>query len=141
MEVLFDNGWTNGGLLLDRMNRIFDERAGDLEDTLRPPVDVVEDHEGYHFSLEVPGLKSESLDVRIEDDALVIRAERNQPEWPKDVSVHRRERHYGKIERALRLPDDAGRDAIKASYKDGVLDVLVPKLPEAKPVKIPVSYN
>lgn len=141
MEVGFENGLTDGGLLLDHMSQIFSDWAGDRKGALRPAADVVEDREGYHFSLEIPGLEKDSLQVRIEDDALVIRAEREEPQWPKEASVHRRERRYGRIERAFRLPDDVAREAIKASYKDGVLDVSLPKLPEVKPVKIAVSYN
>lgn len=141
MEVGFENGLTDGGLLLDHMSQIFGDWAGDRKGALRPAADVVEDREGYHFSLEIPGLEKDSLQVRIEDDALVIRAEREEPQWRKEASVHRRERRYGQIERAFRLPDDVARGAIKASYKDGVLDVSLPKLPEAKPVKIAVSYD
>ena len=82
---------------------------------------MVEDRESYRFSIEMPGLKSDSLEVKVEDETLVINAERNEPALAKDARVHRAERHYGRIHRAFRLPSDVGRDAIKAAYKDGVL--------------------
>ena len=105
------------------------------------PVDVVEDHDGYRFSIDVPGLKSDSLEVKIEDGTLVINAERNEPAWAKDARVHRAERHYGRVHRAFRLPGDVGHETIKAVYKDGVLAVTIAKRPEAKAVKVDVAYN
>jgi HSP20 family protein len=71
----------------------------------------------------------------------VINAERNEPAWAKDARVHRAERHYGRIHRAFRLPGDVGHDAIKAAYRDGVLEVTLAKRPEAKAVKIDVAYS
>jgi HSP20 family protein len=86
-------------------------------------------------------LKSDSLEVKVEDETLVINAERVEPAWAKDARVHRAERHYGRIHRAFRLPADVGHDAIKAAYKDGVLEVTIAKLPEAKAVKVEVAYS
>jgi HSP20 family protein len=105
------------------------------------PIDVVEDHDGYRFSVELPGVKTDSLDVKVENETLVIDAERNQPVWAKDAQVHRAERQYGRIHRHFTLPSDAGHDAIKAAYKNGVLDVTIAKRPEAKAVRIEVAYS
>jgi HSP20 family protein len=102
---------------------------------------VVEDNDGYRFTIEGPGLKADSLEVKVEDETLVINAERIEPVWGKDARVHRAERHYGRIHRAFRLPSDVGRDAVKAAYKDGVLEVTIAKLPEAKAVKVEVAYS
>jgi len=121
-------------LLYDRVRNGAFERSASL-------VDVVEDHDGYRFSVELPGLKGDSLEVKVEDETLVIDAERTEPAWAKDAQVHRAERHYGPIHRAFSLPTDAGRDAIKAAYKDGVLDVTIAKRPEAKAVRIAVAYS
>ncbi len=139
MELRIDNGLTNGGWLFDRMNGLLGEGAEFSR--MVPPVDVVENAECYQFSIELPGIKSESLDVRIDDGNLVVKAERKEPARAKETRVHRAERYYGTIERAFRLPDDVGHEAVKATYKDGVLEVSVPKLPEAKPLRIEVSYN
>ena len=106
---------------------------------MAPAADVVEDQDSYHFCVELPGLNSESFDLRIEEDMLVVAAERNRPQWPKESRVHVAERGYGKIHRAFELPEDASREHIKASYKDGVLEVTIAKRPESKPVKIPVT--
>ena len=140
MDLLIDNGLVNGGWLFDRVNGLFNGLASEVG-PISPPVDLVEDPEGYRFSIDLPGLKTDSLEVKVEDGTLVINAERKEPAWAKDARVHRAERHYGRIRRAFRLPADVGHDAIKAAYKDGVLDVTIAKRPEAKAARVEVAYN
>ena len=140
MDLFLDYRLANGGSLLDRVNALFNGLASERERS-SPPIDVVEDHDAYRFSVELPGLKSESLEVKVEDETLVINAERNEPVWAKDAQVHRAERRYGHIHRAFRLPSDVGHDAIKAAYKDGILDVTIAKRPEAKAVRVEIAYN
>lgn len=141
MEVRFENGLLNDGWLWNRFNGLLANQTSEPESGGRVATDIVEDSDGYHFTVDLPGLRADSLEVRIEDDTLVLSAERSKPELPKDSTMRRAERFYGRIERAFRLPEDAARDGIKAAYKDGVLNVTVPKAPEAKPVKIAVTYN
>jgi HSP20 family protein len=138
MEVRYENGWTGNGWLFDRMNGMFREINGATRQ-MTPLADVVEDKEAYHFFFEMPGLKSESVDVRVENDALIVAAELKRPEWSKDSKMHLAERGYGSIRRAFELPEDASHDNIRASYKDGVLEVTVEKRPESKPVKIQIN--
>ena len=140
MQLLIDERLANGGWLFDRVNGLFNGLASESE-PISPPVDVVEDQDSYRFTIELPGLKSDSLEVKVEDETLVINAERAEPAWAKGTQVHRAERHYGRIHRAFRLPGDVGHDAIKAAYKDGVLDVTIAKLPAAKAVRVEVAYN
>ena len=140
MDVVIDRGSVNSKWLFERVNGLFNGLASEYA-RISPPVDVVEDHDGYRFSFDLPGLKSDSLQVNVEDGTLVIDAERNEPAWAKDARVHRAERHYGRIHRAFRLPADVGHDAIKAAYKDGVLEVTMAKRPEAKAARVEVAYN
>jgi HSP20 family protein len=104
-----------------------------------PPVDVIEDKDAYHFYFEMPGLKNESIEARVEDGQLIVEAERTRPEWPRETRVRVAERGYGKIHRAFALPNDASRDRIEASYKDGVLEVTVEKKPESKSARILIN--
>ena len=134
-----ENGLTNRWLS-ERVNGLFNGLASESE-RITPPVDVVEDNDSYRFTVDLPGLKSDSLEVKVEDGTLVINAARNEPVWPKDARVHRAERLYGRTHRAFRLPRDVGNDAIKAAYRDGVLEVTIAKRPEAKAVKIDVAYS
>jgi HSP20 family protein len=87
----------------------------------------------------MPGLKHESVDVRVENGALRIAAESRRPEWPADARMHVAERSYGSVKRAFQLPEDAGHDQIHAAYKDGVLEVVIEKKVESRPVKIQVN--
>ncbi len=140
MEVLLGNGYANGWFY-DRLNRFFSDAQSAPQAERRPATDVVEHGDGYHFYFEMPGIKADSVEVRVEDGRLVIEAERKRPEWPKDAEVHLAERSYGKLARAFVLPEDASHDAIKATYRDGVLEVTVAKKPEAKPTKIKVNVE
>src|SRR5712664_3539388 len=124
MDVLIDNGLANNGWLVERVNGLFNGVAREFE-RISPPVDVVEDHDSYRFAVDLPGLKSDSLEVKVEDGMLVINGARTEPVWAKDARVHRAERQYGRVHRAFRLHGDVGNEAIKAVYKDGVLDVTI----------------
>jgi HSP20 family protein len=134
------NGYAPDGWHFKPWNRLWEEATGAAQ-SIAPRADVTEDTEGYHFYFEMPGLKSESVDVHVEDQALVVEAERNRPEWPQEAKIHVAERTYGKLHRAFTLPEDAAHENIRAAYKDGVLEVTVPKRPEAKPVKVKVELN
>jgi HSP20 family protein len=140
MEIRYESSLPNNGWLLDRMNGFFKDFQPQVRQPgIRPAVDVVEDKDGYHFYFDLPGLKNDSVDLRVEDGTLTMTAERKRPEWPQDTSVHFSERHYGGIRRSFELPKDASHDRIHASYKDGVLEVTVEKRPEARPVKIQIN--
>jgi len=140
MDLVIDTRLADGRWLFDRVNGLINGLAGEF-DPISPAVDVVEDKDGYRFSVELPGLKTDSLDVKVEDGTLVVNAERLEPEWIKGGRVHRAERHYGRIHRAFHLPNDVSHEAIKAVYGDGVLEVTIAKRPEAKAVKVEVAYT
>jgi len=140
MDFVIESHVANGQLLFDRVHGVSSGVPREPE-AISPLVDVVENREGYRFSIELPGLKSDSLEVKVEDGMLVINGARTEPVWAKDARVHRAERQYGRVHRAFRLHGDVGNEAIKAVYKDGVLDVTIAKRPEAKAVKVEVAYN
>ncbi len=135
MELWFETRPFANGL-----DRFFSELSG-VKNAIAPATDVVEDDDNYRFYVEMPGLDGGSVEVHAEDGSLVIEAERKRPEWTKDAQLHLNERHYGAIRRAFRLPEDASHDQIRAAYRDGVLEVTVPKRAEAKPVRIKVEYQ
>ena len=142
MEVLIDSGLANSGWLSERVNGLFNGLNGlTNEERIPSPVDIVEERASYRFSVDLPGLKSDSLEVKVEAGTLVISAERPVPAWGEGARVHRAERHYGRVRRAFKLPSDVGDGAIKAAYKDGVLEVTVAKRPEATAAKVEIAYN
>jgi HSP20 family protein len=140
MEIRYEGSFPTNGWLFNRMNGFLSDFQPHLRHPgIRPAVDVVEDKDGYHFYFDMPGLKNDSVDLRVEDGNLNVTAERNRPEWPEDTAVHFSERHYGTIRRSFELPKDASHEQIHASYKDGVLEVTVEKRPDARPVKIQIN--
>jgi HSP20 family protein len=140
MELVFENGWNGDSGPFDRLSSSFrrdiDEAAGGHT---APRADVIEDKDAYHFYFEMPGLKGASLDVQVDDDQLTVAAERKRPEWPRETEVLIAERGYGPLRRAFKLPLNASRDGIRASYTDGVLELTVDKRPESKRVKVQVN--
>ena len=133
-------GVATAGWLRVRLNGLFRGLASDV-DSISTPADIVEDHDHYRFSISLPGLKSASLEVTVEDDILVVDAERSQPAWAEDTRVPRAERHYGRIHRAFRLPSDVDREAVATAYTDGVLHVTIAKHPEVEVVEVEVSHD
>ncbi|HEV3112435.1 MAG TPA: Hsp20/alpha crystallin family protein [Candidatus Binataceae bacterium] len=145
MEVRLNDAWMGG-----RPNQWFVDRVNELikppyfgTDTSHevPAADVIESEDGYHFYFEMPGVKGETISVRLEEGALIVEAERKRPEFSGKTTSHRSERNYRKYHRAFRLPEQYASQPVTASYKDGVLEVSIAKPAEAKPVKIQVNLN
>ena len=140
MEVVFENGWNGNGWMLDRLASF--RQAADAAtnpNTTAARADVVEGKDAYHFYIEMPGLKGDSIDVQVEGDSLVVAAERKRPEWPQETQLHIAERGYSPIKRAFTLPLNARRDGIRAAYTDGILELTVEKCAESKPIKVKVN--
>ena len=132
----------------EEMNRLFNayfsrspERREGKSLVLHPSVDICETEEEISVLVEIPGMKKEDIAVSIQDNVLTISGEKKQEEEKKDVNYHRVERMYGSFERSFSLPTAVQVDKIKASYKDGVLNVTLPKSEEAKPKEIDVSVS
>ena len=139
MELRFENGWSGNGWVFDPQALGLLRESDATTKHMVPSVDVIEDKNGYHLYFEMAGLTTDAIDVRVEDGRLLVTAERKRPEWPSETQVHVAERRYGTIRRAFELPEDANRDGIEASYKDGMLAVTVTKKPESKSAKILIN--
>jgi HSP20 family protein len=142
MEVRMTNGLMPHDSVLHRLNLLWNElEPAVARKSAAPTADVIEDADNYRFYFEMPGIKSESVDVRVDDGHLIIEAERTRPQWSKDAQVHLSERTYGMLHRAFSMPDDASHEGITASYKDGMLEVTLPKKAESKPFKVKVEFG
>ena len=107
---------------------------------LIPAVDVSENDERYVVRAELPGVKKDDISVTLEDDVLHISGEtRSEHEEKEQGRVIRQERHYGKYVRSLRLASAVDEQKIKAKYKDGVLELVLPKSESVKPKQIAVE--
>ena len=103
-----------------------------------PALDISERKDAYLVTVELPGLKSEDLDITMEDGLLTIQGERHFANDSSEQQFHRVERRYGAFRRAITLPAHVMAEGIQASFEDGVLQILVPKAEEAKPKRIQV---
>lgn len=127
-------------------NRLFEPffgRFNYLDDTLAsgtwaPAVDVAEDAEKIHVKVEVPGMDEKDLRINYEDGLLTISGER-QFEQKDDRNYHRIERSYGTFVRTFSLPRSVDAASIAASYRNGVLEIEIPKKDEAKPRQIAIN--
>jgi HSP20 family protein len=106
-----------------------------------PNVDIFEDGNDIVVKAEIPGLKKEDIEVNITDDMITISGEKKKEEKVEKKDYYRIERSYGSFTRSFRMPKEVQSDKAKASFKDGVLQVRVPKTEEAikKEKKIPIE--
>ncbi|MDR3377735.1 MAG: Hsp20/alpha crystallin family protein [Verrucomicrobiae bacterium] len=121
--------------LEDELDSLFESPA----ETWSPALDIQENKDAYTLNVELPGMKREDITVSIQNDALVISGERKAETVSEGTEIHRQERFYGKFSRTLTLPAAVSGDQVKASYKEGVLTVTLPKAEEAKPRQITVG--
>lgn len=105
-----------------------------------PPVDVLEENEKILVKVEVPGVDEKDIHVMFEDGVLTVSGER-QFERRDDRNYHRIERAYGSFTRTFTLPRSVDANAIKADYRNGVLEIEIPKKEESRPKQIQVNVN
>jgi len=131
--------------LRDSFDKLFDEMltgspwAGDLAPLFAPPADIHETADEFVVKLDLPGVSLKDIKVNLTGEILSIRGERSQEKTENGVSRHRVERIHGSFERTFVLRAPLRGDQVKASYKDGVLEVHVPKAEEAKVREIEIQ--
>ncbi len=104
-----------------------------------PFLDVSETKESIVVKAEVPGMEPKDIDISLTNDVLTIKGKKEQDKEESEENFHRIERSYGSFSRSIRLPRGVHSDKIKASYKNGVLKITLPKSEEAKEIKIKVE--
>ncbi|MBI5430354.1 MAG: Hsp20/alpha crystallin family protein [Nitrosomonadales bacterium] len=106
-----------------------------------PTVDITETDAAYLIKGEIPGVNKEDVKVTIEDGMITMRGERKMEKEEKDKKFHRIERSYGSFMRSFRLPDDVDEATVKAEFKDGMINVTLPKSGKSKTKSINVSIT
>jgi HSP20 family protein len=104
-----------------------------------PSVDISETEGEYQIKAEIPDVKKEDVKVTLEDGVLTIQGERKHEKEEKGKKFHRIERSYGSFVRTFSLPDVIEEEKVKAEFKDGVLNLHLPKSEKAKPRAIDVK--
>lgn len=106
-----------------------------------PAVDVYEEKDHVIIKAEIPGLAKEDISVQVTDSTLMIKGEKKREEEVKEDDYYRCERSFGSFSRAVGLPCEVKADQVKASFKNGVLEVRMPKTEEAKKKAITVKID
>ena len=104
-----------------------------------PAVNITEDKGSYIVRAELPGIKTNELDLQINGRNLTISGERKIQFEGEDANYHRREREAGKFSRAIRLPGDIDSNSVEAKMVNGILTVVISKSEAAKPKQISVN--
>jgi len=127
-----------------QLNRLFTDFFGRAMQeqnltTWAPAVDIYEGENELVVKADLPEVKPEDLDIRVENNILTIRGERKFEKKVDEKNYLRVERAYGSFARSFSLANTVNSEAIKADYKDGVLTLNIPKREEAKPKQIKVN--
>jgi HSP20 family protein len=142
--------WTPLGNLQafqDEMNRLFNQfsRGGAGEEAgwgLRPwtpPVDIYETDDALILKAELPGVSKDDVSIEINQNTLILRGQRRHEAEVKEENYHRVERAYGTFQRSFVLPTLVDQEHVQATYKDGVLELRLPKSEAAKPKRIAIT--
>ena len=131
--------------LADRVNRAFGVPTTPTRDeeislgSWIPPVDIVEEKDRITLTAELPGFQADQVEVQMEGGVLTLKGERKLEEEKEGRNYHRVERSYGQFVRSFTLPNNVDREAIQASFADGLLHIELPKREEAKPRQIKIA--
>jgi HSP20 family protein len=126
------------------LNRMFEDFFnwmpwGEDETTWAPRADIHETQNEYLVQLDLPGMDKKDVKIKVEDDFLVISGERKNEQKVDDEKYHRVERYSGMFSRSFRLYKDVDAGKIKATFKNGVLEITIPKTEETKPKEISIE--
>lgn len=132
--------------LQERMNKLFDETfsrgAQDVDvGAWSPPLDIIEQGDGIIIKMEIAEVEQKEIDIKVEGNALTIKGERKLEEGTKREDYLRLERPYGSFSRSFSLPTTVDHEKVKASHKDGILRIILPKREETKPKQIKVEVG
>jgi HSP20 family protein len=106
-----------------------------------PAFDITESEKEYRVSAELPGIDIKDLEVTLVEGVLKIKGEKRQESEEKEDNYLRIERSYGSFDRSFRIPDGVEANKIVATYKDGILNLTIPKAKETKAKKVKISVN
>jgi HSP20 family protein len=135
--------------LQDEVNRVFDQlfptswdddsEADPRTGMWTPRMDLTETDDAFHLRMDLPGIRKEDVTISVEDNRLMVKGERTDETTDESENMIRMERMSGSFYRSIRLPKTITEDKIKASFKNGVLTVAMPKAEVSKPKRIAIS--
>ena len=123
----------------DLWSRFFGAPAETVSTAWMPSIDLSETDGDIQVKAELPGLESDDIDVNISGDLLTIRGEKKEEREAEEKSYHARERYYGAFQRTVRLPSEVKAEDAEARFKNGVLNLKLPKAETARSRKIEIK--
>jgi len=147
MAIVRYNPFRDLRTIQEQMNRLIDlawnrESGEDIrEGAWQPPVDIYEDENSVIIKAELPDVELKDIQVKIEDNTLMLRGERKQDQTVKKENYHRIERFYGSFQRSFALPLTIDRENVRATCEKGVLTIILPKKEENRPKQINVEVK
>jgi len=132
--------------LRNEMDRLWDDYFGPgrralrpLEEAWLPAVDVSETGDKITVKAEIPGMEAKDIEISMVGDTLTLKGEKKAEREEKEENYHMVERSYGSFSRTMKLPATVDADKVEATYKNGVLTVVLPKKEEVKPKAITIK--
>jgi len=147
-EITAWNPFRQLSTLREEIDRLFESPLSALTEGTQPflsgwlpAVDLYQDKDNFTVKAELPGMKKEEIDISLHDGVLTLSGERKSEQKYDTAEVCRSERFLGRFQRTLSLPSLVETEKVKATYKDGILTVVLPKVEEAKPKQIEINVK
>ncbi|MBI2485698.1 MAG: Hsp20/alpha crystallin family protein [Deltaproteobacteria bacterium] len=150
VRLMVRDPWRDFGTLQDRINKMFDQTVRTLypetEEELErgawsPAVDIHENNDSFVVKADLPAVNKDDIQIDLKDNTLTLKGEKKFENKVSKDNYIRVERSYGTFVRSFTLPQNVDAEKIKATYKDGVLELTLPKKEEAKPKQIKVEVS
>jgi HSP20 family protein len=146
MTLVRWNPWREIDNLQREFNRLFEETlvpatAWEKGFTRVPAAEIYETNDAIHLKLEVPGMEAKDLDVQVTEDAVYVKGERKQETKTEDKGVTKSEFYYGIFQRVIPLSTRIQNTNVTAEYKDGILNLTLPKAEEEKNKVVKVNLE
>lgn len=139
------NPWREMLDIKDEFDRMMDIFRPDLHlwegYTKVPAVDVYEDEDNVYVKAELPGLQKEDISLTIEGDTLILSGKKSQTREEKKENYYRKEIREGAFSRSIEIPCPVDKEKVTATYKDGLLEIVLPKMPEVKRKSIKIEVK
>jgi HSP20 family protein len=146
MALVRWNPWQEMNALQQQFDRWFDDALVPAQNGERgffrvPPAELKETEDAIHLKLEIPGMEAKDLDVQVTENAVAISGERKSETKTEDKATTRSEFHYGKFQRVIPLPARIQNTNVTAEYKDGILNLTLPKTEAEKNKVVKVNLE
>lgn len=132
--------------LHEKMSSLFEDVMAPRQDmaysgSWRPPVDIYETDDAIVVNAEIPGICNDDISVKVSENTLVIKGERKLEKGLREENYHMIERNHGRFQRAFTLPVEVDQENVRATFQDGVLEIVLPKAPESRSKTIEVKVT